>query len=48
MYADDTVVIVESQEQLQSLINVWVTENENGGCYFSSTKSFTMLVSNSS
>ena len=37
--ADDTVIIVESEEQMQSLINVVVTKNEKWGLYLNSEKS---------
>ena len=42
-YADDTVTIAESEEQLQRLINVVVTKSEEKGLYLNSAKSFTMV-----
>ena len=39
-YADDTVIIAESEEQLQRLINVVVTKSEEKGLYLNSAKSF--------
>ena len=47
-YADDTVIIVESEEQLQRLFNVVVTKNEEKGLYLNSAKSFTMVFSKAS
>ena len=47
-YADDTVIIAESEEQLQRLINVVVTKSEEKGLYLNSVKSFTMVFSNAS
>ena len=47
-YADDTVIIAESEEQLQRLINVVVTKSEEKGLYLNSTKSFTMVFSKAS
>ena len=44
-YADDTVILAESEEQLQQLINPVVTESELKGLYLNSTKSFTMVFS---
>jgi hypothetical protein len=44
-YADDTVIIAESEEQLQQLINVVVGESEKKGLYLNSSKSFTMVFS---
>ena len=41
-YADDTVILAESEQQLQQLI---VTESELKGLYLNSTKSFTMVFS---
>ena len=45
-YANDTVIISESEEQLQRLINVVVTKSEEKGLYLNSAKSFTMVLSN--
>ena len=36
MHADDTVIIAESEEQLQRLINVVVTKSEEKGLYLNS------------
>ena len=47
-YADDTVIIAESEEQLQRLIKVVVTKSEEKGLYLNSAKSFTMLFSKAS
>ena len=47
-YADDTVIIAESEEQLQRLINVVVTKSEEKGLYLNSAKSFTMVFSKAS
>ena len=44
-YADDTVILAESEHQLQQLINTVVTESELKGLYLNSTKSFTMVFS---
>ena len=44
IYADDTVILAESEQQLQQLINTVVTESELKG-YLNSTKSFTMVFS---
>ena len=43
MYADDTVIIAESEEQLQRSINVVVTKSEEKGLYLNSAKSFAMV-----
>ena len=48
MYADDTVIIAESEEQLQRLIDVVVTKSEEKGLYLNSAKSFTMVFSKAS
>ena len=47
-YADDTVIIAESEEQLQRLINVVVTKSEEKGLYLNSAKSFSMVFSKAS
>ena len=47
-YADDTVIIAESEEQLQCLINVVVTKSEEKCLYLNSAKSFTMVFSKTS
>ena len=44
-YADDTVILAESEQQLQKLINTVVTESELKGLYLNSTQSFTMVFS---
>ena len=36
-YADDTVILAESEQQLQQLINTVVTESELNGLYLNST-----------
>ena len=36
-YADDTVILAESEQQLQQLINTVVTESELKGLYLNST-----------
>ena len=47
-YADDTVIIAESEEQLQRLINVVVTKSEENGLYLNRAKSFAMVFSKAS
>ena len=47
-YANDTVIITESEEQLQRLINVMVTKSEEKGLYLNSAKSFAMVFSKAS
>ena len=47
-YADDTVIIAESEEQLQRLINIAVTNSEEKGLYLNSAKSFAMVFSKAS
>ena len=42
-YADVTVILGESEQQLQQLINTVITESELKGLYLNSTKSFTMV-----
>ena len=44
-YAYDTVIIAESEEQLQRLINVVVTRSEEKGLYLNSATSFAMVFS---
>ena len=39
MYAADTVILVESEEHMQSLINLVVTESYKMGLYLYSAKS---------
>ena len=46
-YADDTVIVSESEEQLQHLINVVVAKNEEKGLHLNSAKSFSMVFSKS-
>ena len=48
MYADDTVIIAESKNQLQQLIDTVVEESEAKGLILNnSAKSFTMVFSKS-
>ena len=47
-YADETVIIADSGEQLQRLINVVVTMSEEKGLYLHSAKSFAMVFSKAS
>ena len=44
-YADDTVIIAETEEELQQLIDIVVRESENNGLYLNGSKSFTMVFS---
>ena len=46
-YADDTVIIAETEEELQQLINIVVRESVNKGLYLNGSKSFTMVFSTS-
>ena len=46
-YADDTVIIAETGEELQQLIDIVVRESENKGLYLNGSKSFTMVFSTS-
>ena len=46
-YADDTVIIAETEEELQQLINIVVRESENKGLHLNGSKSFTMVFSKS-
>ena len=46
-YADDTVSIAESKNQLQQLMDTVVEEREAKGLFMNSAKSFTMVFSNS-
>ena len=46
-YADDTVIIAETEEELQQLINIVVRESENKGLCLNGSKSFTMVFSKS-
>ena len=46
-YADDTVIIAESKNQLQQLIDTVVEESEAKGLFLNSAKSFTMVFSKS-
>ena len=41
-YADDTVIVAESEEQLQRLINVVVANSEEKGLHLNSAKSFSI------
>ena len=45
--ADDTVIVAESEEQLQRLINVVVSQSEEKGLHLNSAKSFSMVFSKS-
>ena len=47
MYADDTVIVAESEEQLQRLINVVVAKSEAKGLHLNSAKSFSIVFSKS-
>ena len=47
-YPDDTVIIAESEEQLQRLINVVVIESEEKSLYLNSAKSFAIVFSKAS
>ena len=47
-YADDTMIISESEEQLQRLINLVVTKSEEKDLYLNSAKSFAMVFSKAS
>ena len=44
-YADDTVIIAESKNQLQQLMDAVEEENEAKGLFLNSAKSFTMVFS---
>ena len=46
-YADDTVIIAESKNQLQQLMDTVVEESEAKGVFMNSAKSFTMVFSKS-
>ena len=46
-YADDTVIVAESEEQLQRLINVVVAKSEEKGLHLNNVKSFSMVFSKS-
>ena len=46
-YADDTVIIAESKNQLQQLMDTVVEESEAKGLFLNSAKSFTMVFSKS-
>ena len=46
-YADDTVIIAESKNQLQQLVDTVVEESEAKGLFLNSAKSFTMVFSKS-
>ena len=47
MYADDTVIIAESKNQLQQLMDTVMKESEAKGLFLNSAKSFTMVFSKS-
>ena len=44
-YADDTVLIAEDEEQLQSMLNIVVEESEKKGLSLNGLKTETMVVS---
>ena len=44
-YADDTVIIAETDEELQQLIDIVVRESEHRGLYLNWSKSFIMVFS---
>ena len=46
-YADDTVIVAETEEELQQLIDIVVRESENKGLYLNGSKAFTMVFSKS-
>ena len=46
-YSDDTVIIAETEEELQQQIDIVVRESENKGWYLNGSKSFTMVFSKS-
>ena len=46
-YADDTVIIAESKNQLQQLMDTVVEESESKGLFLNNAKSFTMVFSKS-
>ena len=46
-YADDTVIIAESKNQLQQLMDTVGEESEATGLFLNSAKSFTMVFSKS-
>ena len=47
MYADDSVILSGSEEQLQRLINVVVVKSVANGLHLNSAKSFSMVFSKS-
>ena len=47
MYANDIVIIAETEEELQQLIDIVVPESENKRLYMNGSKSFTMVFSKS-
>ena len=46
-YADDTVIIAQSKNQLQQLMDTVVVESEPNGLFLNSANSFTMVFSKS-
>ena len=44
-YADDTIIISETEEELQELLDIVVRESENKGLHLNGSKSFTMVFS---
>ena len=45
-YAYDTVIVAESEEQLQCLINVVVAKSEEKGLHLNSAMSFSLVFTN--
>ena len=46
-YTGDTVIVAESEEQLEHLINVLVAKSEAKGLHLNNAKSFSMVFSKS-
>ncbi len=44
-YADDTVILAESEEQLQKIMEIVVEESKQAGLDINQRKSFTMVIS---
>ena len=47
-YADDTVILAETEHELQHLIDIVVQESEQKGLFHNIAKSYTMVFSKSS
>ena len=47
-YADDTVILAETEHELQHLIDIVVQERAQKGLFLNMAKSYTMVVSKSS